>query len=150
MNCEAQIWSIKMFVILKHRKKVKLNPIITESPGSPVSLRSLCHGFENVCRVEWVLVCKSCFAWEWNWGMRVELCVDSSGRVKTLTGGAFVLLTSLAWLTKKKFHWIMSTAESILIAFASTHQFLFQDDISQQLIPMLLKLINYREIPVPF
>lgn len=43
----------------------------------------------------------------------------------------------------------MSTAEGILIASASTQQFVFQADISQQLIPLLLFLINYREIPVP-
>jgi len=44
----------------------------------------------------------------------------------------------------------MSTAEGILIASASTQQFLFQNDISQQLFPVLLNLINYREFPVPF
>lgn len=44
----------------------------------------------------------------------------------------------------------MSAAESILIVSASTQQLLFQADISQQLIPVLLNLINYREIPVPY
>lgn len=49
-----------MFVVLGHRKEVKLNPIIAGTLQSPVSLCFLCLGF----RVEWVLVCKPGLAWE--------------------------------------------------------------------------------------
>lgn len=44
----------------------------------------------------------------------------------------------------------MTTVQSILIAFTSTQQFLFQAYLSQQLIPLLLNLIHYREIPISF
>lgn len=44
----------------------------------------------------------------------------------------------------------MSTAQSILIAFTSTWQLLFQAYLSQQLIPLLLSLIHYRKIPISF
>lgn len=145
-NSQAQIWPVKLFGFWGTGKKLSQIPS-QESPQSSQFPCVSCTGASGMVAELNGFWFATLALPGIEMHMKEKLSADKSQNVDwQLFCPSY--LSSLAHKIKK-FHWIMSTPEGILIASASTQQSLFQTDISQQLIPVLVFLINYREIPVP-